>query len=274
MFRILALLLLTVTSSAWSQRQEPLPADLEGVGITEYLNASIPLDLEFEDQLGKMIRLGDYFNRENRPVILNLGYYGCPMLCGLVINGMMDGMRGLNWTPGEEYEVVTLSIDPLESHTLAKLKQQNYIKEFGRPSAVKGWHFLTGREKEITELTDAVGFGFAWNDERKEYAHAACLFVCTPDGRISRYLYGIEHSPKDLRLALLEASEGKYGSAFDKILMYCYYYDSAKGIYTPAARKIMMGGGYLAVLGLGTMLFVYWRREAKRKKPSHRGDLT
>ncbi|NNE09468.1 MAG: SCO family protein [Gemmatimonadetes bacterium] len=251
----------------FAQRQEPLPADLEDVGIDEHLGDNVPLDASFTDETGRRVTLAEYFE-SGRPVILNLGYFSCPMLCGLVTNGMLEGLEGLAWTPGDKFAVITLSIDPLESHTLAKLKKQNYIKEFGRPAAATGWHFLTGAEPQIKRVTEAVGFNYAWNDDRQEYAHAAALFVLTPEGKISRYLYGIEHSPKDLRLALLEASEGKMGSAFDKILLYCFYYDSAKGRYAPAAMNMMRGGGFLTILVLGVGILVMKRRESRRADPA------
>ncbi len=251
----------------FAQRQEPLPAELEGVGIEEHLGENVPLDASFTDETGRQVTLAEYFE-SGRPVILNLGYFSCPMLCGLVTNGMMEGMEGLTWTPGDRFEVLTLSIDPLESHTLAKLKKQNYIKEFGRPEAATGWHFLTGTEAQIKRVTESVGFQYAWNDDRKEYAHAAALFVLTPEGKISRYLYGIEYSPKDLRLALLEASEGKMGSAFDRILLYCFHYDSAKGRYAPAAMNMMRGGGLLTILVLGGSILVMKRRGSHRADPA------
>lgn len=247
----------------FAQRQESLPAELEGIGIEEHLGEIVPLDASFIDETGSRVDLAHYFE-SGRPVILNLGYFSCPMLCGLVTNGMMEGMEGLAWTPGGRFDVITLSIDPLESHTLAKLKKQNYIKDFGRPEAATGWHFLTGAEPQIKKVTEAVGFKYAWNEDRKEYAHAAALFVLTPEGKISRYLYGIEYSPKDLRLALLEASEGKMGSAFDRIMLYCFFYDSAKGRYAPAAMNIMRGGGILTILVLGAGILVMKRREHRQ----------
>ncbi len=264
--RILSLMaILTLAAAqAMAGRQEPLPADLEGVGITEHLDGQLPLDAPFLDSEGKNVRLGDYFDGEN-PVILNLGYYSCPMLCGLVLNSLLDGMKGLKWTPGENFRVVTLSIDPSESTALARLKKKTVIEDFGRPEAADGWCFLTGMEENIRRVTDAAGFNFRWNDDRKEFAHAAGIMICTPDGRMSRYLYGVEYSPRDLRLALVEAADGKIGTTVDKILMYCFHYDSSKGRYAPAARRIMSAGGALAVLVLGGALFIFWRQEAKRK---------
>lgn len=270
----LALLLLLALAGAGARgqtaavdsggRAEPLPDELENIGIDEKPDAPLPLDLEFVDETGETIRLGDYFG-DGRPVILNLGYYTCPMLCGLVVGGLIEGMQGIDWTPGEEFTVVVATIDPTETPTLAKLKKQNYIKDYGRPEAASGWHFLTGNEENIRVLADAVGFRYGYNEERGEYVHAAGIFVATPDGRLSRVLYGIQYEPKTLRLSLVEASEGKIGSTFDKILLFCYHYDAGEGKYAPAAMNIMRGGGAIALVALGLTLLSLWRRDASRK---------
>ncbi|MFH1279605.1 MAG: SCO family protein [Candidatus Eisenbacteria bacterium] len=252
------------TDSGGGGRAEPLPDGLENVGIDEKAGGLIPLGLEFVDENGAPVRLGDYF-AEGRPVILNLGYYTCPMLCGLVWSGLVEGMQGIDWTPGEEFAVVVVSIDPTETPTLAKLKKQNYIREYGRPEAAAGWHFLTGGEENIRALAGAVGFRYGYNEDRREYVHAAGLFVATPDGRLSRVLYGIRYEAKTLRLSLVEASEGKIGSAFDKILLFCYHYDAGEGKYAPAAMNIMRGGGAIALVVLGLALLSLWRRDAGRK---------
>ncbi len=259
-----SILLLFAPAFSAESRQEPPPEDLEGVGITEHLNDRLPLDTPFIDSEGKSVRLSDYFNGD-LPVVLNLGYYSCPMLCGLVLNGLLDGMKGVKWTPGVDYNVVTVSIDHTESTPLARLKKKAVIGDFGRPAAADGWYFLTGTEENIRRLTEAVGFGFKWNDDRKEYAHAAGVQICTPDGRLSRYLYGLLYEPNDLRMSLLEAAEGKIGSPMDQILMFCYYYDAEKGRYAPAARRIMSGGGAIAAIGLGITLIAFWRLDARRK---------
>jgi protein SCO1/2 len=244
-------------------RAEPLPKDLENVGITERPNEQLPLDLLFTDESGEAARLGDFFGE--RPVLLNLGYYTCPMLCGLVLNGVIEALKTIDWTPGKEFAIVTVSIDPSETSTLARLKKENTIQEYGRAEAAKGWHFLVGEEEEIRALTDAAGFRYAYDDERGEYIHAAVIIVCTPDGRLSRYLYGVLFDSQTLRLSLLEASEGKIGSPLDRILLYCYHYDAARGRYAPAALNIMRAGGAIAVVILGITLAALWRRDAGRR---------
>jgi protein SCO1/2 len=246
------------------QRQEPLPKELEGVGITEKLGARLPLDLSFVDESGRTVTLASYFEK-GRPVILTLNYYSCPMLCTLMLNGLIDGLRELKWTPGEEFEIVTVSINPLETPTLARLKKQTYMEYYDRPTAAAGWHFLTGREREIRQLADAVGFGYAWVESRKEYAHPAVIMLASADGRIVRYLYGVMYEPKDLRLAIAEAGEGKVGSTAEQILLYCFHYDADEGRYVVAASNLMRAGGLATALILGSWLLVWWRRTARRR---------
>ncbi|OFV83461.1 MAG: hypothetical protein A2Y78_10400 [Acidobacteria bacterium RBG_13_68_16] len=265
-----ALVLLVTAVPASAQRQERLPKDLEGVGITEHPGVRLPLDLEFTDENGAPVRLGQYFSGD-RPVILTLGYYRCPMLCTLVLNSLVDGLRDLPWTPGREFEIVTVSIDPTETPTLARLKKQNYLEEYARPGAAGGWHFLTGREENIRKLADAVGFGYRYVQERGEYAHSAAIFVATPDGRMARYLYGVVYQPKTVRLALTEAGQGKIGTTVDQLLLYCFHYDAQEGRYVVAASNIMRFGGATTALIVGLWLAVSWRRGA-RKKSLERSD--
>jgi protein SCO1/2 len=244
-------------------RTEALPDELEGVGIEEHLDARLPLDAVFTDELGREVALRQYFDGE-RPVVLNLGYYSCPMLCGLVLNGLVDAMQKLSWTCGKEFRVITLSIDPTETRILANLKKANAVSELGRPEAATGWCFLTGREEQIHAVTDAAGFQFRWNEKRQQYAHAAALIVCTPDGRVSRYLYGIQFDPQTLRLSLVEAADGKAGSSFDRLLLFCFHYDAEEGRYGPEARNLMKAGGLVTILLLGGLLTGFWRRERRR----------
>jgi protein SCO1/2 len=251
-------------ASDLGRREEPLPEKLENIAITERLGAIVPLDLRFVDETGDTVRIGDYFGKG--PVLLNLGYYNCPMLCGLVLNGLLAGLQGIEWTPGKEFTIVTESIDPTESPTLARLKKQNVLAEYGRPDAAAGWHFLVGHEESIRALAGAVGFGYAYDEEKYQYIHAAGIMICTPDGRLSRYLYGIQYEPQTLRLALLEASEGKTRSTLDKVLLYCYHYDAAEGRYAPAAMNLMRAGGAAALASLAAVLGVLWRRDPARKR--------
>ena len=263
----------TAAVPAVAQLADQVPPQLEEVGIEEHLDAKIPMNLEFRDEYGAVVTLGDYFDGE-KPVILTLNYYKCPMLCGLQLNGLLDGLMELDWTPGQEFEMVTVSINPLETPALATEKKQNYMKRYERPSAAKGWHFLTGREPEIRQLASTLGFGYTFDRKTGEYAHAAAIFVSTPDGRIARYLYGIEYPPRRLRLALLEASAGEIGTTVDQLILYCFHYDPASRRYSPVAMNIMRLGGGATALVLGLSLGGYWLREARRRKKSDKGNRT
>ncbi len=245
--------------SCFAQNPESLPEELEGVGITEKLDAQIPLELEFQDERDQTVQLKQYFIGD-RPVLLILAYYRCPMLCTLVINGAVEALKEIPLEPGEGYEIVTVSIDPLETPNLAQFKKQNYIKEFGKPEAAAHWHFLTGKEKNIKQLADAVGFGYKYNEDREEYAHPAVITICTPDGRVSRYLYGIQFEPQTMRLSFVEASEGKIGSTLDQVLLYCFHYDAEAGRYAPVAMNIMRiaGGGTVIILGIA--IFILYKQ--------------
>lgn len=243
---------------------QALPDALIDVGIDEHLGATLPLDATFKDDAGKEVKLSDYFGK--KPVLMNFAYYRCPMLCNMVLSGMVDGMKKMTWTPGNEFEVVTIGIDPREGPDLAKAKKETHIEALKKPQAAAGWHFLTGDAASIKKVSDAVGFKFTYNKATDEYAHQAGIFTISPQGKISRYLYGIEYSPKDLRLALLDASEGKALSLGDKLVMFCYRYDaSAKG-YVLFARNFMKGGGYVIVAALFLLMGSLWRKEFKRNK--------
>jgi protein SCO1/2 len=254
-----------------ADRADPLPDELEGVGVEEKLNAQLPLETPFLNEQGKEVKLGNFF-QGNKPVLLTLVYYRCPMLCNLILNGVIDAMKPLDIMPGEDFEIVTISFDPLETPQLAQFKKQNYLQEYGKPEAAQGWHFLTGKEKNIQAVADAVGFHYKYNTETEEYMHASSIFICTPDGRISRYLYGIMYDPQTLRLSLIEASEGKIGSTLDQILLYCFHYDSATGRYAPVAMNIMRAGGALTFLILAAVLSVFWRRESIMKRFRNEGS--
>lgn len=252
------------TSAPRELRREQAPDELEGVGITEHLDAQLPMDVEFRDERGNPVRLGELF-RGDRPVILTLVYYRCPMLCGLVLDGLTDGLQDLDWSVGDEFDVVTISIDPVETHTLATLKKQNQLKVYGRPGADTGWRFLTGTRESIAAVADTIGFGFTYVESRNEYAHSAAIFLLTPDGRVSRYLYGVLYEPETLRMALLEASEGKIGTVVDRVLMYCFHYDADEGRYSVVARNVMKLGGGVTLVVLGAILLVFWSREMRRR---------
>lgn len=262
---VLAAALVAAAGVASAQLANQAVPALDKVGVEEHLDARLPLELEFIDEAGRTVRLGDYFDGA-RPVILTLNYYRCPMLCGLQLNGVVAGMEEMDWTPGVEFEMVTVSIDPLETPELAQAKKENYLKRYQRPAAARGWHFLTGRQDNIERLAETVGFGYTYDVASGQYAHAAAIFVITPDGRVARYLYGIEYPPKSLKLALMEASEGKIGSAFDQLIMYCYHYDPASRRYAPVAMNIMRVGGGATALLLGVTLGTWWLRESRRRR--------
>jgi protein SCO1/2 len=259
-----AAVLAVVASPAVAERTEPLPEPLEEVGVVERLDERIPLDLVFADEAGNRVTLGRYFDGE-RPVVLMLGYYRCRVLCNLVVHGVLDSLQDFDWSAGDQFEIVTVSIDPNETPELAAEKKTEYLASYKRESAARGWHFLTGRQEEIKALADAVGFHYRYLPEVNEFAHPAAIFVITPDGRISRYLYGVKHEPQTMRLSLVEASEGKIGSTLDQVILYCFYYDADAGSYVPAAIQIMKIGGALTLAIVVVWMAVYWAREVRRK---------
>ncbi len=248
-----------------ADRAEPLPKELEGVGLVQRVGAQVPLDLTFTDEQGTRVRLGEFF-KTGRPVILDLGYYSCPMLCTLVLNGAVAALRPLPFEPGRDYDLVMVSIDPLETPELARAKKQNYVADYGRPAAAGGWHFLVGQEPNIKRLADAVGFSYRYDPEQRQYAHTAALIILTPEGKVSRYFSGIQFEPRDLRLALAEASDGKIGSALDQVLLFCFHYDAVTGKYTLAATRLVQAGGAATVLILGATLTTWWLRERRRRR--------
>jgi len=249
---------------------EDIPEEMDDVAIVEHLDEQVPLGLEFVDERGNAVTLDEYFG-DGKPVLLTLNYYGCPMLCGLQLNGLVDAMKEIDWTPGDEFEMVTVSINPSETHTLAKLKQQNYIKEYGRREAESGWHFLTGRQASITGIAEATGFAYEYVEDTGEYAHAAVAYVLTPDGRLSRYLYGVLFDPQTVKLSLMEAAGGEIGSPLDQILLYCFHYDAAKGRYAPVAMNIMRIGAGLAAVVVGGLVATFWFRDHRRNRMSTLG---
>ena len=256
-------LILAVALPAAAQRKEPMPAALQGVGITENLEAQIPLDLEFVDSDGKKVKLAKFFDG-HRPVILTMNYSNCPKLCSVQLNGLVTAMKKMPWDLGQEYQIVTLGIDPLETPDRARLTRQKYLEQYGRPGSAEGWHFVVGREQNIERVADTVGFGYRLVG--KQYVHAAVLIICTPEGVVSRYMYRVEYDPQTLRLSLVEAGQGNVGSPMDQVLMYCFHYDPDSGRYGLAAFNIMRAGGVLTLVLLGGMLSAYWLRERRKTK--------
>jgi len=237
-----------------------LPAELRDIGVTERLAEQLPLDVEMVNEAGEFVTLGSYFG-EGKPVILVPVYYGCPMLCGLILNGLTESMQTVAWKPGREYTVVTFSFNHSEGADLAAAKKRRYIEQFGVPGAENGWHFLTGDSLSIARITEAIGFGFRWSDESQEFLHTASITFLSPTGRISRYLYGAQFSELDLRNALFDAADGKIGSVIDRVILYCYTYDPDSRSYVPYAVNIMKLGGLLTLLILGMFLGILWYRE-------------
>jgi protein SCO1/2 len=241
-----------------------LPTALRDVGIDQKLDQQLPLDLIFRDESGQEVKLGHYFGQ--RPVVLAFVYYDCPMLCTQVLNGMVTSFRVLPFQVGKEFDVVTVSFDPRETSTLATTKKKvyiDYLPEKMRPAAMNGWHFLTGDQANIAKLTEAAGFRYHYDEATKQFAHASGIMVATPQGKLSRYFYGVEYAPRDLRLGLIESSANKIGSPVDQLLLYCYHYDPATGKYGAAVMKVMRIAGVLTVLAIVAMLFVLKGRNPK-----------
>lgn len=232
-----------------------VPGEFKDVGIDEKLGGQVPLDLVFEDEQGKKVELREYF-RQDRPVVLQLGYFECPMLCSLVSKGMVEALNALNLEPGKDFMVLSVSFDPNETSKLAYLKKKSYLQEYDRPGAAAGLSLLVGDEPNIKRLTESVGFKFKWVESAKQFSHAAALIVLTPDGKVSRYLYGVKYDPKTLRLSLVEASAGKVGSTTDQFLLVCLHYDPETGTYSLAAMNIMRLAGVLTVVVVAGMV---WR---------------
>jgi len=239
------------------------PAALRDVGYDQHTGEQLPLDLAFTDENGRPVRLGDYFGRT--PVVLVPAYYHCPMLCPLVQSGLTGALRALAFDVGREFAVVTFSFDPGDTPAAAAARKAAALADYRRPGAEAGWHFLTGDEAAIRALTRAIGFRYAWDDAAKQFAHASGVVVATPDGRLARYLFGIEYAPKDLRLALVEASAGRIGSVVDQLLLFCFHYDPATGRYTRVAMDAMRAGGVVTLLALGGFVGVMLRRDARRR---------
>src|SRR5580658_2299779 len=267
------LLSFAVSASAWGQINSGVmsapantrPPRLENVGIAQHLDAQVPPDLIFRDDTGKTVKLGDYFGR--KPIILNLVYYNCTMLCGEALAGLASAMRLIKFDVSNEFDVVTVSFDPRETPDMAAAKKIDYVKRYGRPNAASGWHFLTGQPDAINALTKTVGFQYQYDAQSKQYAHATAIMVLTPQGRISRYFYGVDFPPKDLRMGLVEASQGKIGNTVDAVLLFCYHYDPETGKYGAMVANILRLAAGATILILGTMFFILWRldRAATRR---------
>jgi protein SCO1/2 len=247
---------------AVSARAQDRPDPSRDVGIDQRLGARVPLDLELRDETGDAVRLAQYFGE--RPVILSLGYYRCPMLCSLVMNGLVRALKVLTFSVGDEVAVVTVSIDPEETAAQAAAKKEQYLASYARQDAASGWHFLTGDATAIERLTQAVGFRYRRDPQSGEYAHASAIMVLTPEGTVARYLFGVEYAPRDLRLALVEAAAGRIGSPIDQLLLLCLRYDPHTGRYSMMVMNTVRLAGIMTVVGVTLFVIVLRRRERRR----------
>jgi protein SCO1/2 len=240
----------------------PLPAALAGVGIDQKLNAQVPLDLNFRNEFNQSVPLSRYFH--GKPVLLALVYYRCPMLCTQILNGVETSLKAVSLNPGQDFEVVSVSFDPKDTAETAAGKRKSVLQRYARPGTANGWHFLTGDEEAIRALTAAAGFHYRYDPASGQFAHASAIMILTPEGRLSRYFYGVEYAPRDVRLGLIEASANKIGSPVDQILLFCFHYDPATGKYGAIAMNMVRGGGALFVLLGGAVLLIVFRRDFRR----------
>jgi protein SCO1 len=234
------------------------PVGLTDVDIVQHLDQQIPANLIFRDETGKQVRLGDYFGK--KPMILNLVYYRCPMLCSEVMAGLSGSLKALKFDVGKEFDVITVSFDPKDTPEAATAKKADYIKRYRRPGAAGGWHFLTGPQESIAALTKAVGFGYQYDPKSGQFSHATAIMILTPQGKLAQYYYGVEYPPKDLRLGLIQASQNKIGTLADQVLLYCYHYDPTTGKYGAIISRIIQLSGGATVLSLGLFLIILFRR--------------
>lgn len=241
-----------------------LPSALKEVGIEQKLGNQLPLDAEFKDENGQTVKLGEYFKKD-KPVILALVYYECPMLCNEVLNGLTGSLKGISFNAGKEFDVVAISFDARENEKpeLAKNKKESYLKRYGRENTVDGFHFLTGTQDQIDKVTGAAGFKYHWDEQSGQFAHAGGIMMTTPDGKLARYFYGIDYAPQDLKFGIMESSEGKIGNPVEQLYLYCYHYDPETGSYGLAILRVMRIAAVITILGIAGMLFFFLRYKKK-----------
>lgn len=239
------------------------PEQLQQVTFEQRLDEQLPLDARFTDEYGRTVELGKYFNQQ-RPVVLAFAYYSCPMLCTQVLNGLSSSLRAMSFTAGHDFDVVFISFDPRDTATTALKKKQDHLKYWNSESTSGGWHFLTGDETTIKRVTSAAGFTYQWDPVSEQFAHVSGVLVVTPDGRLSRYFYGVEYSPKELRMALVESGQGHIGTAIDQLLLYCYHYDPSSGRYGVMVMNLVRLGGVLTLALMGGYFVLARRRETRR----------
>ena len=257
---VLVIGMMAVARQARAQRSGQMPQAFKNVGLDQKLGEVVPLDIAFQNEKGKEVQLGRYFET-GKPVLLTLVYHDCPMLCNLVLDNLTRTMQDMSWAPGNQYELVTVSFNHRETPELARKMKKSYLERLGRPEAAKGWHFITGDKANIERLTDAVGFSYKWIERKKQYAHPAVLIFLNENGKIMRYLPKLKTPPDEVRKALVEASNGNVGNVLDQALLYCFQYDPNANSYVASAFNIMKLGSVLTMLVLGTGLFMLWRRE-------------
>lgn len=260
----IALVLVLVPTSAAAQINT-LPPELSEVTVNEHLNAQVPGDITFRDHHGNVVRLGQYFDGRH-PVVLQLAYFRCPMLCNMVTNALVQVVRHTEWSVGDQYQAITVSIDPGEGPAEATQKREWTLSQYRRESAAEGWHFLTGDDAQIHRLAAAVGFGYRYDARQNQYAHPAVVMILTPDGHVARYLYGIQFNPNDVRLGLLEASRGHSISTVERLILFCYHYDPQGRRYVLVALQVMKIGGVATIVLLGGFLATMWGRERRRRR--------
>jgi protein SCO1/2 len=260
-------------AQAWRDQGEGMPntpaPELTGVGLVEHLGGAVPRDAAFRDTEGKAVRLGDYFDGK-RPTLLVFAYHTCPMLCSLVLDATVRSLNDVAWTVGREFDVVSISIDPNDTPETATRKRAQVVASYGRSKGdTAGWHFLVGDESNIRKVTEAIGFEYRYDARQKQYAHPAAIYLLTPEAHIARYLYGIQYDPKDIRLGLLEATEGRSVTTTERILLYCYHYDPQGRHYSIVAMNVMRLGGVVTLAALGSFLTIMWARERRRARKQH-----
>lgn len=269
---LLCVFLHPISTSAQLNRQKP--KNLQDVGIEERLGESIPLDLRFATSEGDSVTLAELI-QDDQPVLLNPVYYECPMLCTMVIDAVLSGVRDVNWNPGNEYTIITYSIDPEEDHQLAASTKDSIMQALNRRGAENGWHFLTGKKDAVQKLSEAIGFKYQKINRTGQFAHTAAIMFLSPDGVITRYLYGIDFNANNIRNALYEAADGEIGSTVDKLVLYCYQYDPDSQSYVPVAWRIMKLGGLVTLLFLGIFLGLLWYRDKKSNNDKNKNtDIT
>jgi protein SCO1 len=262
---------MTGSPAAAGYKMEPgvpsstLPKPLREIGFDQNLDQSIPLEIPFTDESGASVRLGQYFGR--RPVVMVFAYYECPMLCTMVVNGLASALGVISLTPGADFEVVVVSFDPRDTPAAASAKKTIYLERYQKAGADRGSHFLTGQRESIDRLTKAAGFRYVWDEQTKQFAHPSGIIVLTPDGRLARYLFGIEYGPRDLRFGIVEASSGKVGNPADALLLYCFHYDPMTGRYGFVIMRALRLAGIATVLALGAFILVMVKRERRRDSP-------